>query len=95
MTDPVTSVEILCEAVVFAVCDGLPGAVDVRSISPLQESVDVDALHGLFSGEPTDCTVSFRYAGCSVTVSGADAVEVTPLLGTERARDEAGRTAGD
>ena len=45
-------------------------------LPPLQETLDADALNTLLSRQPSAVTVSFRYAGTVVSVSGNDGVEV-------------------
>ena len=45
-------------------------------LPPLQETLDADALNALLNGQPSAVTVSFRYAGTVVSVSGSDRVEV-------------------
>jgi hypothetical protein len=45
-------------------------------LPPLQETIDTDALNALLNGQPSAVTVSFRYAGTVVSVSGNDTVEV-------------------
>lgn len=45
-------------------------------LPPLQETLNADALNTLLNGQPSAVTVSFRYAGTVVSVSGKDGVEV-------------------
>lgn len=46
-------------------------------LPPLYETVDADALNELCaSREGSDLRVSFRYAGCTVTIEGPDQVSI-------------------
>ncbi|WP_246045640.1 HalOD1 output domain-containing protein [Halorussus ruber] len=58
----------------------MSGMNDPTVLPPLYEVVDTDALNALFerawdSGE-SDVSVTFRYAGCVVTVEGMGRVVV-------------------
>lgn len=86
-SDANPSTETLCEAVVGAVLDTLPGERDFRSLAPLQEAIDVDALEQLLSHAHTACSVSFRYAEYNVLVTEDGSVAVSPI-GSERIEQE-------
>jgi len=49
--------------------------VEPTALPPLQATIDVDALNALlddrFSG-----TCSFTYAGCDISISGSDSIQV-------------------
>lgn len=48
-----------------------------EELPPLPGAIDPDALDALFVGRQTSVEVSFRYAGCSVTVDANQTVTVT------------------
>ncbi|PSP85750.1 hypothetical protein BRC83_02570 [Halobacteriales archaeon QS_1_68_17] len=50
---------------------------DVKSLPPLYDAVDTDALGTVLDG--TDVVVSFSYAGHVVTVDSRGTVDVDPL----------------
>ncbi len=69
-------------AVVAAVAD--VRGVETTDVAPLHDSVDPDALNGLFesTAQPSrEGTVAFDHDGCRIELSHGDlaTVEVTPL----------------
>ena len=75
------SVHDLSTTVVTAVSD----AVDVPALElpPLSDTIDPDALNGLFrpEGDRVPDEISFTYVGCRVTVRGDGTVAVTEATG--------------
>ena len=86
MTGPVTdtvrtisSGERVSEAVVTAVADAK--GVDPLDLDPLYDSVDPDALDGIFggtTGRASGTEIRFEMAGCEVVVREGEEVVVAP-----------------
>lgn len=68
--------ELTSQAVVRAVA--AETGRDPLELRPLYEVVDPDALNSLVSSAESAAapTVEFRYAGCTVSVTGSDGIEV-------------------
>ena len=49
---------------------------NTTDLSPLQETIDADALDTLLDGQASSVVVSFRYADTGVTVTGDGSIEV-------------------
>lgn len=63
-------------AVIDAVAEVLD--IDPLELDPIFESIDTDALNGLLSGgEESPIHISFRFAGCDVTMSNNGRVRLT------------------
>jgi hypothetical protein len=60
------------------VVEAVAAATDrnTTDLSPLQETIDADALDTLLDGQASSVAVSFRYADTGVTVSGDGSIEV-------------------
>ncbi|MFC6716021.1 HalOD1 output domain-containing protein [Natrialbaceae archaeon GCM10025810] len=71
-----TSEETPVVAVISAVADA--ASTEMLALPPLYEAIDPEALNDLFTARPgaPDCSVSFRYAGFDVVVSGDGTVQV-------------------
>ncbi|WP_235920792.1 HalOD1 output domain-containing protein [Natronorubrum halalkaliphilum] len=67
---------------VYTVTAAVADAIDADQLElpPLYEAIDPDALNSLLTsgGAPSECQVSFQYAGCAVTVQGTGEVRVRP-----------------
>lgn len=74
----------IAEEVVESVADET--GTDPLSLPPLAETLDPDALNALIDGL-ADGTVSFRYAGCDVTVESDGTVGVAERLAVEEERN--------
>jgi len=71
-----------------AIVEAVAAATDraTTDLPPLQETVDSGALDTLLDGQSPPVTVSFRYAGTGVSVSGDGSIEVRVdgrFLGTD------------
>lgn len=71
------SVDDTSLAVVTAI--GAASQTDPAQLPPLYDAIDPTALDTIFTGERTDCQVSFRYTDFDVTVSGTGVVTCTPI----------------
>lgn len=60
------------------VVEAVAAATDRKTtdLSPLQETIDTDALDTLLDGQTSSVAVSFRYADTGVTVTGDGSIEV-------------------
>jgi len=65
-------------AISTAVAERVSTATDtpVLELPPLQEAIDPDVLDALVGGQTTTASVTFRYAGCVVTVRADRTIEV-------------------
>ena len=64
------------EAVVYAVAEAVDA--DPLNLEPMHDTVDPDALDALFRDADDSTLISFWYAGCDVSVSGARRVVAAP-----------------
>jgi len=64
------------EAVVYAVAEALDA--DPLDLEPMHDTVDPDALDALFRDADDSTLISFSYAGCDVSISGARRVVAVP-----------------
>ncbi|MFC6825824.1 HalOD1 output domain-containing protein [Halopelagius fulvigenes] len=62
-----------------AVVEAVSAATDVPAVElpPLYWAVDPDALNALFSAPDANGEITFRYAGCDVTVRADRTVDVS------------------
>ncbi|QLH84084.1 HalOD1 output domain-containing protein [Halosimplex pelagicum] len=72
-----------CRTIVLSVLETVAAAerVDPVDLPPLSETLDPEALNGLFgpvSGDRAPVTVAFEYCGYEVTVDGSGAVTAEP-----------------
>jgi hypothetical protein len=60
------------------IVEAVAAATDRKTtdLSPLQETIDADALDTLLDGQVSSVAVSFRYADTGVTVTGDGSIEV-------------------
>jgi hypothetical protein len=54
------------------IVEAVAAATDRRptDLPPLQKTIDADALDTLLDGRPPNVTISFRYAGTTISVNG-------------------------